>query len=325
MSSAVARETLLPSTMEDAAVQPPVLVIATEGEWASRSLESVLVSHGYVVVRAQDGHDALACARRTEPDAVILDEHLSGIGGIEVCRKLREDPTFDPATCIVITGSAPASRAVRTAAFAAGAWEFCPQPLDTDTLLLQLSTFTRAKRALITARTQSFIDASTGVLTPLGMEYWAGQLAARAARNHEPLACVVLMPSGRASQNSYTPDSHDISTKVTQFLQLSRDYFRRSDIVGLSSDGRIALLAPETDAAGVHGLLARLRNAIEMAPAGTTTTSADFRAGYWAARDFASAQVEPIELLRRAARALDHASLNAADDLTIGFDQIPIS
>ncbi len=324
MSGAVARETLLPSTMEDAAVQPPVLVIATEGEWASRSLESVLVSHGYVVVRAQDGHDALACARRTEPDAVILDEHLSGIGGIEVCRRLRDDPAFDPATCIVVTGSAPASRAVRTAAFAAGAWEFCPQPLDTDTLLLQLSTFTRAKRALARAQAQSFVDASTGVLTPLGMEYWAGQLAARAARNHEPLACVVLMPTAR-SQGTYTPQSDEIARKVAQFLQLSRDYFRRTDIVGLSSDGRVALLAPETDAAGVHGLLARLRNAIETAPAGTTTTSADFRAGYWAARDFASAQLEPIELLRRASRALDHASLNAENDLTVGFDQIPVS
>ena len=315
--------------MEEAAGQPPVLVIATEGEWASRSLESVLVSHGYVVVRAQDGKDALACARRTEPDAVILDEHLSGIGGIEVCRQLRDDPDFDPATPIVITGSAPASRAVKTEAFAAGAWEFCTQPLDTDTLLLELKTFIRAKRALEAAHARSFIDASTGVLTPLGMERWAEQLAARASRNHESLACVVMMPNTQTTggNDHHSPEAHDVTRKVLEFLQLSRDYFRRSDIVGRMSDGRLALLAPETDAVGVHGLLARLRSAIEAA--GTETGAAqagmDFRAGYWAVRDFASAPLAPSELLRRAARAHDHLNLSPGDDLTIGFDQLPVS
>jgi len=316
------------STMGEAAGQPPVLVIATEGEWASRSLESVLVSHGYVVVRAQDGNDALACARRTEPDAIILDEHLSGIGGIEVCRQLRDDPNFDPATPIVITGAAPASRAVKTDAFAAGAWEFCTQPLDTDTLVLELKTFIRAKRALEAARARAFIDVSTGVLTPLGMERWAEKLAARATRNHEPLACVVMMPNTKgAVGKGYSPESDDVTRKVTEFLQLSRDYFRRSDIVGRVSDGRLALLAPETDAVGVHGLLARLRSAIESATAAERgkASGVDFRAGYWAVHDFASAPLEPSELLRRAAREHDHLNLSPGDDLTIGFDQLPLS
>lgn len=317
----------VPATVDDVTSQPPVLVIATEGEWASRSLESVLVSHGYVVVRAMDGHDALNCARRTQPDAVILDQHLPGISGLEVCGQLRDDPTFDPATPIVIVGSAPALRATRTTAIANGAWEFCTQPIDTDALLMQLTTYIRAKRASTVARSRSMVDESTGVLTPLGMERWAEQLAARASRNHEPLACVVLMPIAQQPEESGVErQTRDINTKVAKFLQMSRDHFRRSDIVGRIDDGRIAVLAPATDDAGVHGLLARLRSAMAADVLHASDSAGkDFRAGYWAVQDFASAPLEPAELLRRAARALDHINLTPGQGLAIGFDQLPLS
>ena len=314
------------ATVDDTANQPPVLVIATEGEWASRSLESVLVSHGYVVVRAMDGQDALNCARRTQPDAIILDQYLPGIGGIEVCGQLRDDPTFDPATPIVIVGSAPASRTTRTAAIANGAWEFVAQPIDTDSLLMQLTTYIRAKRASSVARARSMVDESTGVLTPFGMERWAEQLAARASRNHEPLACVVLMPVAQQQESGIEKQTRDLNTKVARFLQMSRDHFRRSDIVGRIDDGRVAVLAPATDDAGVHGLLARLRSAMAADVSHASDTSGkDFRAGYWAVQDFASAPLEPAELLRRAARALDHINLSPGQELAIGFDQLPLS
>ena len=313
--------------MEKPAQQPPVLLIATEGEWAGRSLESVLVANGYAVLRAADGEDALALARRYQPDGLILDQQMSGYGGIELCRILRDDPGFDPATPIVITAPSPAQHSERAAAYDAGAWEFVTHPLEADTLVLKLGTFLRAKRALADARSQSLIDAPTGVLTPLGMERVAEQLAARALRNHEPLACVVLMPSAKPT-GSYSPEIDNITDAVAAFLQLSRDAFRRSDIVGRMSDGRLALLAPETDSQGVHGMLARLRSAISEAattrPDSSRTT--DFKAGYWAVTDFGSSPVEPSELMRRAARALDHISNpSPGKELAMGFDQLPIS
>jgi PleD family two-component response regulator len=258
---------------------------------------------------------------------VILDEHLAGIGGIEVCRTLHDDPNFDPATPIIITSSTPTSRGSRIAAYSAGAWDFCTQPIDTETLLLELSTYVRAKRALSEARGRALIDETTGVLSPMSMERWAEQLTARASRNHEPLACVVLMPRQSArGTSSFVPNVEDINQSVASFLQLSREHFRRSDIVGRTPDGRVAVLAPATDANGVLGLLARLRAAIETAmTAGIAAATLDFRAGYWAAQDFATTPLEPSELIRRAGRALDHANSAPGEDLAIGFDQLPIS
>jgi PleD family two-component response regulator len=313
--------------MSEAEKHPPVLLIGTEGEWAGRSFESVLASNGYKVLRAEDGRDALMWATRVKPDAILLDEHLAGVhgGGIEVCRQLREDPEFDAATPIVLIASAPSNRSVRSEALRAGAWLVCTQPLDTETLFLELGTFIRAKRAVTDARAQAFVDNATGLLTPLGMQRWAEKLAARAKRNHESLACVVLMPvaAGAAEAPANSRET------MQEFLDLARDVFRRSDVVGFLADGRLALLAPDTDTEGVHGFLARLRAAITEAQKGKSEKSGEaaaaFNAGYWAIDDFATVKMDPSELLRRATEAFDQMNRSRPWSFQPGFGRIPTS
>ena len=327
MSAAISQPE--PSDMPNEAHQvPSVVLIATEGDWAGRSLESVLVAHGYAVLRSGDGEDALALAKRYRPDALILDEHLTGLSGIEVMRLLREEPAFDASTPIIITAPSPTQRQVRQAAYESGAWDFCTHPLDADALILKLGTFLRARRAIVDLREQALLDQPTGVLTPQSLERWAEHVAARASRNHESLACVVLMPSD-AKGGPLANETDQVTGAVSSFLRLSRDAFRRSDIVGRTEDGRLALLAPETDSNGVEGMLARLRAAIAEASAGNQEgfpSATEFKAGYWAVQDFASAPLEPGELIRRAARALDHISNpSPTEKLAMSFDKIPIS
>jgi DNA-binding response OmpR family regulator len=326
MTAAISRPE--PVHLDNDVRHPSVVLLAIEGDWAGRSLESVLVANGYAVLRAGDGEDALALAKRYRPDALILDEHMPGLSGIDVARLLREEPDFDRATPIVITAPSPAQRVVRQAAYDAGAWDFCTHPLEAETLILKLGTFLRAKGAISEAREKALIDQETGVLSPLGMERWAEQLAARASRNHESLACVVLMPSD-SSGGPMAKETDGVTGAVSTFLQLSKDAFRRSDVVGRTEDGRLALLAPQTDPGGVEGMLARLRAAIAEATADQHPgfpAPTEFKAGYWAARDFALTPLEPTELLKRAARALDHISNPSPNEkLSIGFDQLPIS
>jgi DNA-binding response OmpR family regulator len=48
---------------------------------------------GYRVMVAQDGEEALAVAKREQPDVVILDIMLPKLDGFDVCRALRRDST----------------------------------------------------------------------------------------------------------------------------------------------------------------------------------------------------------------------------------------
>ena len=65
-----------------------------------RVVAGYLEHEGFVVTTAPDGEQALAAARRDQPDVVVLDLMLPGIDGIEVCRQLR---TFSDAYVIMLT------------------------------------------------------------------------------------------------------------------------------------------------------------------------------------------------------------------------------
>lgn len=304
------------------------VLVATEGEWVGRALESVLSAEGYAVRRTQNGREALRLVRRTKPDALILDQHLADLGGVELCRELHDDPMFDAATPIILIAGTPLSHLQRDAAYAAGVWVVLSQPLDTEILTRQLDTFIRARRALVESRTSALTDPDTGLLSPDGLEHWAEKLAAIAVRKQEPLACVVLMavanPGGAAA-----PEPAEFGEIATTFIEMSRAHMRQSDVIGRTTDGRLALLAPDTDEAGVLGFVQRLRSAIEEASRALSRTggrsSTEFRAGYYALEDFASAYVDPSELIRRATRAVEHARRSTGDERTFNFNQLPLN
>src|SRR5579884_2467555 len=103
----------------------PLVLVASDGEWIGRSLENVFESNGYSVVRVESGRRALELARRTDPEAILLDDSLVDISAVDVCRALRDDPLFSHATPIIITAAAQHASRVRAAAYAAGAWDYC--------------------------------------------------------------------------------------------------------------------------------------------------------------------------------------------------------
>ncbi|MBK9945051.1 MAG: response regulator transcription factor [Kouleothrix sp.] len=52
-------------------------------------LQTGLQGYGYIVELAADGAEALAKARDWQPDVIVLDLELPGMGGIDVCRAIR--------------------------------------------------------------------------------------------------------------------------------------------------------------------------------------------------------------------------------------------
>jgi DNA-binding response OmpR family regulator len=68
----------------------------------------ILRSDGHDVRLARDGASALAAARASMIDAVLLDLHLPDLLGYEVARLLREGILPDSSTIIMLTGDATA-------------------------------------------------------------------------------------------------------------------------------------------------------------------------------------------------------------------------
>lgn len=283
-----------------------------------RSVESVLELNGYTVLRVESGRRALEIARSTPPDALILDVALLGIGGIEVCRALVDDPLFDPSTPVVITAPSPVSNGVRSSAYQAGAWEMCSQPVDIETLLLKLGTFMRARDGFPRMQA-SMIDALTGLYNALGLQRVAEQIGARAARMHEPLGCVV-MTSSSASESEYPAKSASVA--LAEMAEICRAQSRKSDVIGYVGDHRFAILVPQTDMPGVRRLVTRLEEAYHTVR--EPQAGHPLHSGYYAVSDFSRVRIDTTEIVRRASCALEFAQ-RGVGDCSVSYDELPTS
>jgi DNA-binding response OmpR family regulator len=60
---------------------------------------------GFTVTIVDDGRSALAAARATAFDAIVLDWSLPDIDGIVVCRQLMADPSWRQVPIVFLTGA----------------------------------------------------------------------------------------------------------------------------------------------------------------------------------------------------------------------------
>ena len=67
------------------------------------TLEYILVAAGYDVLTANDGATSLEIARSNDLDLIILDLNVPVIGGIQVCRALRDDGNAVPILILTAT------------------------------------------------------------------------------------------------------------------------------------------------------------------------------------------------------------------------------
>ena len=71
---------------------PPLILVVDDTAQNRDMLSWRLTSHGYDVIVAGDGEEALACVRQSSPDLVLLDIMMPKLDGIEVVRRLKADP-----------------------------------------------------------------------------------------------------------------------------------------------------------------------------------------------------------------------------------------
>ena len=54
-----------------------------------RVLRTTLTSHGYSVIEARRGEEALELIRTEQVDLILLDLNMPGRSGVETCREIR--------------------------------------------------------------------------------------------------------------------------------------------------------------------------------------------------------------------------------------------
>lgn len=119
-----------------------VLVVDDERDLVD-ILEFNLRREQYDVVTAYDGETALDVARREVPDLVLLDLMLPGIGGLEVCRRLRADARTAQVPIVMLTAKGEESDAV--IGLAQGADDYIRKPFGVKELMARVAAQIRAR------------------------------------------------------------------------------------------------------------------------------------------------------------------------------------
>ncbi len=117
-------------------VTPPRVVLADDHEPSRNLYTDLLTSYGYQVLTAQTGEEALALVAAQQPDAVILDIQMPGMGGLEVIRRIRANPASAGMPVLVLT--ALAMLGDRERCMAAGANVYLTKPANLHNLLAKL-------------------------------------------------------------------------------------------------------------------------------------------------------------------------------------------
>lgn len=113
-------------------MSPMKILVIDDNPQTRRAITATLVAHGYEVLGAPPGEDALKAVLREMPQLVLLDMNI-GIGGLELCRTLRSGSNVP-----VISISACNAEADKVAALDAGADDYVTRPFSVAELLARI-------------------------------------------------------------------------------------------------------------------------------------------------------------------------------------------
>jgi adenylate cyclase len=132
---------------------PPLILIADDNPMNLDILQTRLAVHGYQILVASDGEQALAVARERQPDLILLDVMMPKCDGIEVCRRLREDPSLPFMPIILVTAKSDSKDIV--AGLEAGGDEYLTKPVDQAALVARVKSALRIKALHDTVQEQN--------------------------------------------------------------------------------------------------------------------------------------------------------------------------
>src|SRR5262245_3687905 len=114
----------------------PCILVVDDDRRVVDLLNIALAAHGYRVMSAVDGEEAVRIALGKRPDLVVLDVRLPKKSGFEVCEILRQDPD-DPYLPIIMVSAASEMEA-RLQGFARGADDYLAKPFSPKELVARI-------------------------------------------------------------------------------------------------------------------------------------------------------------------------------------------
>jgi two-component system chemotaxis response regulator CheY len=107
------------------------VLIVDDAQFMRMRVNKLLTKHGYDVVEAEDGEEAVLTYRSTQPDAVLMDITMPRKDGLTALSEIRQ---LDPTAKVIMLTALGQQRLVLKA-IQAGAKDFVVKPYDPERLM----------------------------------------------------------------------------------------------------------------------------------------------------------------------------------------------
>src|SRR5690606_8421096 len=100
----------------------------------------------YILHTAKDGNEALTIIEQHQPEIVISDVMMGGMNGIELCAKIKSNPSYGHIQVILLTSSP--SDAHKLEGIEEGADDYVNKPFDAELLKARVLTLIKNRKNL---------------------------------------------------------------------------------------------------------------------------------------------------------------------------------
>ncbi|MBT8351490.1 MAG: response regulator, partial [Deltaproteobacteria bacterium] len=123
--------------------EPPLILIVDDNPANVEILQMRLLANNYDIITATDGQLGLDMAKEKHPDLILLDIMMPKLDGLEVCRRLKGDPSLPFMPIILVTAKSDSKDVV--AGLEAGGDEYLTKPVDHAALVARVKSMLRIK------------------------------------------------------------------------------------------------------------------------------------------------------------------------------------
>jgi len=127
------------------------ILVVDDDQQFRRAMKRFLSEHGYYVVEAEDGEEAIRLCGRVSFSLILMDVRMPNVDGLVAARLIR-DSLFEQAPIVAVSANPEVERLVSAPDSAFDG--FIPKPVDPDQLLKIIDSLTL--KAILEPETKNF-------------------------------------------------------------------------------------------------------------------------------------------------------------------------
>lgn len=133
---------------QDNTATPSGRILIVDDDMTMRELmKDALVRDDYIIEEVDNGLDALAAVKNSEPDMILLDVKMPGMSGFEVCSEIRTNLNMQGISVVMVTDLEDSESIEK--AFSLGATAFINKPINSITFRYQIQYLLKARNAFV--------------------------------------------------------------------------------------------------------------------------------------------------------------------------------